>query len=87
MFGNSGFGAKPLHPFLTPSKPPGAVVTSEYLKRSKPTKQQQPPLGDQEIGARVAGYGDQGTVGLQQSTNTTPTSTAGTVDSLESKSQ
>jgi len=35
----------------------------------------------------VAGYGDQGTVGLQQSTNTTLASTAGTVDSLESESQ
>jgi hypothetical protein len=35
----------------------------------------------------MAGYGDQGTVGLQQSTNTISASTAGTVDSLESKSQ
>jgi hypothetical protein len=35
----------------------------------------------------VVGYGDQGTVGLQQSTNTTSASTAGTVDSLESESQ
>jgi hypothetical protein len=65
VFGNSGFGAKPLQPFPTPSKPPGIVVASEYLKRSKPTKQQQLSLGDQEIGVGVAGYGDQGTVGLQ----------------------
>ncbi len=35
----------------------------------------------------MAGYGDQGTAGLQQSTNTTSTSIAGTVDSLESESQ
>ncbi len=35
----------------------------------------------------MAGYGDQGTAGLQQSSNTTSASTAGTVDSLESKSQ
>jgi len=35
----------------------------------------------------MAGYGDQGTVGLQQSTNTTLASTAGTIDSLESESQ
>jgi len=41
----------------------------------------------QEIGAGVAGYGDQGTVGLQQNTNTTSVSTAGTINSLESKSQ
>jgi hypothetical protein len=41
VFGNSGFGAKPLQPFPTPSRPPGAVATSEYLKRSKPTEQQQ----------------------------------------------
>jgi len=40
----------------------------------------------QEIGAGVAGYGDQGTAGLQQSTNTTSVSIAGTVDSLESES-
>jgi hypothetical protein len=65
VFGNSGFGAKPLQPFPTPSRPPGIVVASEYLKRSKPTEQQQLSLGDQEIGAGVASYGDQGTVGLQ----------------------
>jgi len=41
----------------------------------------------QEIGAGVASYGDQRTAGLQQSTNTTSASTAGTVDSLESESQ
>ncbi len=35
----------------------------------------------------MAGYGDQGTAGLQQSTNTTSASTAGTIDSLESESQ
>jgi len=35
----------------------------------------------------VAGYGDQGTVGLQQSTNTTSVSTTGTVNSLESEFQ
>jgi len=35
----------------------------------------------------VAGYGNQGTTGLQQSTNTTSTSTVGTINSLESKSQ
>jgi hypothetical protein len=35
----------------------------------------------------MASYGDQGTAGLQQSTNTTSTSTAGTVDSLEFESQ
>jgi len=35
----------------------------------------------------VASYGDQGTVRLQQSTNTTSASTAGTVNSLESESQ
>jgi hypothetical protein len=35
----------------------------------------------------VAGYGNQGTTGLQQSTNTTSASTVGTVNSLESKSQ
>jgi hypothetical protein len=35
----------------------------------------------------VAGYGDQGTIGLLQSTNTTSVSTAGTVDSLESEFQ
>ncbi len=35
----------------------------------------------------MAGYEDQGTAGLQQNTNTTSTSTAGTVDSLESESQ
>jgi hypothetical protein len=64
VFGNSGFGVKPLQPFPTPSRPPGAVVASEYLKRSKPTEQQQSPLGDQEIGAGVAGYGDQRTVEL-----------------------
>jgi hypothetical protein len=88
MFGNSGFGAKPFQPFPTPSRPPGTVATSEYLKRSKPTEQQQQsPLGDQEIGAGVAGYGDQGTAGLQQSTNTTSASTAGTINSLESESQ
>jgi hypothetical protein len=44
VFGNSGFGAKPLQPFPTPSRPPGAVAASEYLKRSKPTEQQQLPL-------------------------------------------
>ncbi len=44
VFGNSGFGAKPLQPFPTPSRPPGAVAANEYLKRSKPIKQQQPPL-------------------------------------------
>ncbi|CAM6034978.1 unnamed protein product [Sphagnum compactum] len=87
VFGNSGFGAKPLQPFPTPSRPPGAVAASEYSKRSERTEQQQPPLGDQEIGAGVAGYGDQGTAGLQQSTNTTSASTPGTVDSLESESQ
>jgi hypothetical protein len=87
VFGNSGFGAKPLQPFPTPSRPPGAVAASEYSKRSEPTEQQQPPLGDQEMGAGVAGYGDQGTAGLQQSTNTTSESTPGTVDSLESESQ
>jgi hypothetical protein len=87
VFGNSGFGAKPLQPFSTLSRPPEAVVANEYLKRSKPTEQQQPPLGDQEISVGVAGYGDQRTVGLQQSTNTTSTSTAGTVDTLESESQ
>jgi hypothetical protein len=38
VFGNSGFGAKPLQPFPTPSKPPGVVAANEYLKRSKPTK-------------------------------------------------
>ncbi len=52
-----------------------------------PTEQQQPPLRDQEIGAGVAGYGDQGTARLQQNTNTTSASTAGTVDSLESEYQ
>jgi len=88
VFGNSGFGAKPLQPFPTPSRPPGAVAASEYSKRSERTEQQQqPPLGDQELGAGVAGYGDQGTAGLQQSTNTTSESTSGTVDSLESESQ
>ncbi len=35
----------------------------------------------------MAGYGDQGIVGLQQSTNTTSANTGGTVDSLESESQ
>ncbi len=35
----------------------------------------------------MAGYGDQGIVGLQQSTNTTSASTAGTVNSLEFESQ
>jgi hypothetical protein len=35
----------------------------------------------------VAGYGNQGTTGLQQSTNTTSASTIGIVNSLESKSQ
>ncbi len=35
----------------------------------------------------MAGYGDQGIAGLQQSTNTTSTSIVGTVDSLESESQ
>jgi hypothetical protein len=35
----------------------------------------------------VVGYGDQGTAGLQQSTNTTSTSIAGTIDSLKSESQ
>ncbi len=44
VFGNSGFGAKPLQPFPTPSRPPGAITASEYLKRSKPTQQQQSPL-------------------------------------------
>ncbi len=87
VFGNSGFGAKPLQPFPTPSRPPGAVAASEYSKRSERTEEQQPPLGDQEMGAGVAGYGDQGTAGLQQSTNTTSESTPGTVDSLESESQ
>ncbi len=87
VFGNSGFGAKPLQPFPTPSRPPGAVAASEYSKRSERTEEQQPPLGDQEMGAGVAGYGDQGTAGLQQSTNSTSESTPGTVDSLESESQ
>ncbi len=44
VFGNSGFGAKSLQSIPTPSRPPGVVAASEYLKRSKPTKQQQPPL-------------------------------------------
>jgi len=44
VFGNSGFGAKPLQPFPTSSRPPEAVAASEYLKRSKPIEQQQPPL-------------------------------------------
>jgi hypothetical protein len=44
VFGNSGFGAKSLQSIPTPSRPPEAVAASEYLKRSKPTKQQQPPL-------------------------------------------
>jgi len=35
----------------------------------------------------VAGYGDQRTAGLQQSSNTTSASTTGTVDSLESESR
>jgi len=35
----------------------------------------------------VVGYGDEGIVGLQQSTNTTSASTAWTVDSLEFESQ
>ncbi len=39
VFGNSGFGAKPLQPFPTPSRPLGAIAVSEYLKRSKPTEQ------------------------------------------------
>jgi hypothetical protein len=87
VFGNSGFGAKPLQPFPTPSRPPGAVAASEYSKRSERTEQQQPPIGDQAMGAGAAGYGDQGTAGLQQSTNTTSESTPGTVDPLESESQ
>jgi hypothetical protein len=35
----------------------------------------------------VASYGDQGIVGLQQSTNTTLANIAGTIDSLKSESQ
>jgi hypothetical protein len=38
VFGNSGFGAKPLQPFPTPSRPPEAIIASEYLKKSKPTE-------------------------------------------------
>jgi hypothetical protein len=38
VFGNSGFGAKPLQPFPTPSRPLEAVAANEYLKRSKPTE-------------------------------------------------
>ncbi|CAK9204070.1 unnamed protein product [Sphagnum troendelagicum] len=87
VFGNSGFGPKPLQPFPTPSRPPGAVAASEYSKRSERTEQQQPPVGDQEMGAGVAGYGEQGTAGLQQNTNTTSENTPGTVDPLESESQ
>jgi hypothetical protein len=39
VFGNSGFGAKPLQPFPTSSRPLGVVAANEYLKRSKPTEQ------------------------------------------------
>ncbi len=39
VFGNSGFGAKPLQPFSTPCRPPKTIIASEYLKRSKPTEQ------------------------------------------------